>query len=165
MKLLEGILDHVHKSKYTIGHGVSPVIYYGHMIDAEGLYIYTVLEKVQAVHDAPSPSDVVQLTSNFGFLPLFSTVIHSSSESVAEGFSALEVDESRGTGIPGSKQLLCVGAFQSLRDDPVLQCIIVWHCGSVVALVAGWDRETRCFHISQTLTPAVKKYPQIKKEA
>lgn len=84
LKLLDTILSRIEaaglrlrKSKYTFG--VSSVTYLGHKIDAEGLH--TVPEKVQAVHDAPSPTDVARLRSYLGllsyysrFLPQLSTV-------------------------------------------------------------------------------------------
>ncbi len=84
VKLLDAILSRIEvaglrnrKSKCTFG--VFSVTYLGHKIDAAALH--TVPEKVQAVLDAPSPTDVVQLRFYLGllayysrFLPQLSTV-------------------------------------------------------------------------------------------
>ncbi len=53
--------------------GVSSVTYLGHKIDAEG--VHTMPEKVQAVHDAPSPTDVAQLRSYLGLLSSYSRLL------------------------------------------------------------------------------------------
>ena len=60
-KLLDDILGHLqaaglHLRKSKCIFGAASITYLGHRIDAEGLR--TVPEKVQAVHDAPSPLDV-----------------------------------------------------------------------------------------------------------
>ena len=146
VKQLDAILSQIQAAglrlrKSKCKFGVSSVTYLGHRIDAEGLH--PVSEKVQAVHDAPSPTDVAQLRSYLGLLTPF-VYIDSPAQSAVEGLSALEVDEGGGTSLSGLQAvdivLLCSDAFQSrARCDFVLRCLRLWPWGRVVPPPAGWD--------------------------
>ena len=177
VKLLDAILSRIQaaglrlrKSKCTFG--VSSVTYLGHKIDAEGLH--PVPEKVQAVQDAPSPTDVAQLRSYLGllsfyskFLPQLSTVIAPLNHLLraSQPWKWTRVEEQV---FQASKQLL-LSSRVLMHFNPELDVILscdasAYGLGTVLSHRLPDGTERPIAFASRTLTPTEKKYAQIEKE-
>ena len=143
---------------------VSSVTYLGHKIDAEGLH--PVPEKVQAVHDAPSPTDVAQLRSYLGllsfyskFLPQLSTVIAPLNQMLraSQPWKWARVEEQA---FQASKQLL----FSSrvlMHFNPELDVILscdasAYGLGAMLSHCLPDGTERPIAFASRTLTPTEK---------
>ena len=67
------------------------VIYLGHLIDSQGLH--PVQEKVQAIQEAPQPTNVTQLKSYLGLLSYYSKFLRNLSTAMAPLYKLLKHDE------------------------------------------------------------------------
>ena len=149
--------------------GAASITYLGHRIDAEGFR--TVPEKVQAVHDAPSPLDVAQLRSYLGllsyysrFLPQLSAFLASLNQLLrtSQPWRWTEVDEQT---FQASKQLLLsshVLVQFDLKVDLILSCD-----ASAYGMLSHWlldGSEKPIAFASRTQSPTEKKYAQVEKE-
>ena len=148
------------------------VTYLGHNIDAEGLH--PVPEKVQAVHDAPSPTDVAQLRSYLGLLSFYSKFLPQLSRVIAplnqlsrasQPWKWTRVEEEA---FQGSKQLLLfcrVLMHFNPELDVILSCdASAYGLGPVLSHCLPDGTERPIAFASRTLTPTEKKYTQIEKE-
>ena len=177
VKLLDTILSRIEaaglrlrKSKCTFG--VSSVTYLGHKIDADGLH--TVPEKVKAVQDAPSPTDVAQLRSYLGllsyysrFLPQLSTVTAPLNQLLraSQPWKWTRMEEQA---FQASKRLL-LSSRVLMHFNPDLDVVLscdasAYGIGAVLAHRLPDGTERPIAFASRSLTATERKYAQIERE-
>jgi hypothetical protein len=148
------------------------VIYLGYKIDAKGLH--PVEDKVCAIIDAPSPTNVTELRSYLGLLNYYGRFLPNLSMELAPLHSLLKKDTKfvwnkiQQSAFERSKQLLKSSGFL-VHFDPKKQIILACDAspkgiGAVIShIVDGVERPISCS--SRTLSPAEKGYSQLEKEA
>ena len=152
---------------------VDSLEYLGHRIDKYG--IHTVTEKVDAIVNAPAPSDVSQLRSFLGMMQYYSHFIENLS-SVLAPLNKLLTKNIKWSWTPKNqsafdqaKQLL-VTAPVLVHYDPKLPLRVAcdaspFGIGSVLSHLFPDGSEHPIAYASRTLTDAEKNYAQIDREA
>ena len=149
------------------------VEYLGHRIDAEGLH--TSPEKVKAIQQAPTPSNVVELRSFLGLLNYYGKFVSNLSSILQPLNSCLQQNKQ------WEWTQECDQAFKEAKDalsssqvlthyDPKLPVKMAadassYGIGAVIAHVLPDGSERPISFASRTLTPAERNYAQIEKEA
>ena len=151
---------------------VPSVTYLGYMIDKEG--IHPTKEKVQAIAEAPAPTNVTQLRAFLGllnfyrrFLPQASTMLEPLNRLLKDKTPWVWDKEQESAFRECKKALVNSGAL--VHFDPKLPLVVVadsssYGIGAVLChLIDGVERPI-CF-ASRTLTSAERNYAQLEKEA
>ena len=156
--------------KCTIG--VPSVSYLGYMIDKEG--IHPTKEKVQAIAEAPAPTNITQLRAFLGLLNFYRRFLPQAS-SMLEPLNRLL--KAKTPWVWGQEQELAfleckktlVNSSALVHFDPKLPLVVVadsssYGIGAVLChLIEGVERPI--YFASRTLTSAERNYAQLEKEA
>ncbi len=149
------------------------VEYLGHRIDSEGLH--TMVGKVEAISQAPTPRNVQELRSFLGllhyygkFLPSLATLLHPLNRLLRDGQNWTWTKECTNA-FDAAKKLL-VTAPVLTHYDPLLPLKMAgdasaYGLGAVISHVYPDGSERPIAYASRTLTNAEKNYPQIEREA
>ena len=152
--------------------GQSSVTYLAHRIDAEGLHPTT--EKLEAIKNAPAPTDVTQLKSFLGLIMFYSRFLEDHSTVLSPLNYLLKKDVSwrwtrkQQAAFEKAKELLLKSQTLVHYDDRLplfLSCdASSYGAGAVLShRIDGQDRPVA--FASVTLTPAQRNYSQLDKEA
>ena len=146
--------------------------YLGHRISAQGLQ--PTQKKIQAIHNAPAPTNVRQLKSYLGLLNYYCKFLPNSSCTLVPLYRLLQnhtkwhwVPEEQET-FQKSKDALnsdCVLVHFDPEKDIVLACdASPYGIGAVLSHRLEDGKEKPIAFASRTLVPAEKKYSQLEKE-
>ena len=148
------------------------VEYLGHRISAEGLQ--PTQKKVQAIHDAPAPSNVGQLKSYLGLLNYYCKFLPNLSCTLAPLYRLLQNQvkwhwgKEEQEAFKKSKDALksdCVLVHFDPEKDIILACdASPYGIGAVLSHKLENGKEKPIAFASRTLAPAEKKYSQLEKE-
>lgn len=156
--------------KCTIG--VSSVTYLGYMIDKEG--IHPTKEKVQAIADAPAPTNVSQLRSFLGllnfyrrFLPQASTMLEPLNR-LLQSKTPWKWGKDQQSAFTECKRAL-LNSNALVHFNPKLPLVVVadsssYGIGAVLCHLIDGEERPICF-ASRTLTSSERNYAQLEKEA
>ena len=151
----------------------SSVTYLGHQIDAEGLH--PIAEKVEALHEFPSPQNVAALKSYLGLLSYYSHFLPNLSTTLAPLYLLLkdgvrwQWTSDQAAAFEESKKLLQKSSLL-VHFDPTLKIILAcdasaYGIGAVLSHRMPDGSEKPVGFASRTLTKAEQNYSQIDKEA
>ena len=152
--------------------GVPSVTYLGFRLDAEG--IHPTKEKVQAISDAPAPTDLTQLRAYLGLLNFYRRFIPKAATLLEPLNRLLKADTpwvwgiEQETAFRKSKDTLLASGVL-VHFNPKLPLVVVadsssYGIGGVLChLIDGVERPI-CF-VSRSLSPTERKYSQLEKEA
>lgn len=161
----------VEKAKCDFGK--TQIEYLGHMLDGKG--VYPSKDKVRAVHDAPTPTNIKELRAFLGlvnyygrFLPQQSTVLaplyRLLKDQTKWGWSKVEQNA-----FDRCKEMLASDKVL-VHYDPNLPLSLAcdasaYGIGAVIQHTTPDGQEHPIAYASRTLSPAEKNYSQIEKEA
>ena len=146
--------------------------YLGHRIDNQGLH--PIVEKVEAIRDAPAPTNVSELRSYLGLLTYYSKFLPNMSTVLAPVYRLLRKDvkwswkEEQRKAFDSSKKLLM--SFDLLvHFDPKLDIVLAcdassYGVGVVLAHRMPDGSERPVGYASRTLSPAERNYSQLERE-
>lgn len=153
--------------------GKTQIEYLGHMLDGKG--VYPSKDKVRAVHDAPTPTNIKELRAFLGlvnyygrFLPQQSTVLaplyRLLKDQTKWGWSKVEQNA-----FDRCKEMLASDKVL-VHYDPNLPLSLAcdasaYGIGAVIQHTTPDGQEHPIAYASRTLSPAEKNYSQIEKEA
>ena len=149
------------------------VEYLGHLVDAQGIHVTS--GKVEAVRQAPSPSNVTELKSFLGllnyygkFIPHLSTLLHPLNALLKEGQTWNWSQECEAVFQEAKRQLSSAPVL--VHYDPSLPIRLAgdassYGIGAVLSHVLPDGSEHPIAYASRTLQPAEKNYAQVEKEA
>ena len=151
----------------------SSVTYLGHRIDQQGLH--PLKEKVQAVQDAPSPSNVTELRAYLGLLTYYSKFLPNMATVLAPLYKLLRKDtpwkwtDAEGKAFRASKDLLTSSALL-VHFDPELELVLMcdassYGVGAVLAHRMPDGSERPIGYASRSLLASQRNYSQLEKEA
>ena len=151
----------------------SSIEYLGHVIDKDG--IHPTQEKVQAIKNAPQPTNIAQLRSFLGLIKYYSKFLPNLSATLTPLYELLNKGQKWQW---NSEQEV---AFQEAKDalqadsllvhyDPTKPLILAcdasdYSIGAVLSHLLDEDQERPLAYISRTLSAAEKHYSQLEKEA
>ena len=174
---LEGVLQKfqaagVRLRKEKCVFGAAEVTYLGYKIDAQGLH--PVESKVQAIMDAPSPSNLTELKAYLGllnyygrFMPALSTVLSPLHELLRKNVRWKWTD-SQQKAFQESKQLLLTSQVLEHYDPAkplILSCdASPYGVGVVLSHLMDDGQERPIAFASRSLSTAEKRYAQLDKE-
>ena len=148
------------------------VEYLGHKISAQGLQ--PTQEKIQAIHEAPAPTNIGQLKSFLGLLNYYCKFLPNLSSTLAPLYRLLsnhakwEWGTEEQEAFKKSKDSLrsdCVLVHFDPQKDIVLACdASPYGIGAVLSHKLENGKEKPIAFASRTLAPAEKKYSQLEKE-
>jgi len=177
LQLIDQVLNRLEKAglrarKEKCQFFVPSVTYLGHKIDAEGLH--PLLDKVQAIQEAPPPTNVQKLKAYLGLLTYYSRFLPNMSTVLSPLYQLLQkatkwqwtAEESKA--FLASKDLLTSSQLL-VHFNPKLKLILACEAsayGLGVVLVHKYpnDSERLIGYASHSLTKAEKNYSQIEKE-
>ena len=148
------------------------VINLGHVIDSQGLN--PVQEKIQAIQEAPQPTNVGKLKSYLGLLSYYSKFLRNLSTTLAPLYKLLKHDEpwqwteEQSQTFKQSKEFI-LSSHVLVHFDPKLPIRLAcdasdYGIGAVLSHVMPDGSEKPVGFFSRTLTPTEQKYSQIEKE-
>lgn len=162
-----------HVEKWKCDFFKDSLEYLGHIIDAEGLHKSP--EKVSAIVNVPTPSNITQLRSFLGLLNYYGRFIPNLA-SIANPLNALLC---KGKHCQWSAE--CEAAFKKAKEQLVSQNILTQYdphnairlacdaspygIGAVISHMLSSGEEKPIVFASRTLNKAEKNYPQIEREA
>jgi len=175
---LRGALDQLNKhnvylNKAKCVFAKPSVEYMGHQVDSEGLH--PVAEKVQAVVDAPSPTNVSELRSYLGLLNYYhrflranmSTILHPLHDLLKAGVTWKWTSECEAAFVR-SKEILVdselVVHYDSNKPLKLACDSSQYGVGAVISHVINGEERPIAF-ASRTLSESEKNYAQVEKEA
>ena len=149
------------------------VIYLGHVIDSQGLH--PIREKVQAIQEAPPPTNVAKLKSYLGLLSYYSKFLRNLSTTLAPLYKLLKRDEpwrwtdEQRQAFAKSNELL-LSSQVLVHFNPKLPIRLAcdasdYGIGAVMSHVMPDGSEKPVGFFSRSLTQTEKNYSQIEKEA
>ena len=151
---------------------LTSVTYLGHVVDQFG--IHPTADKMEAIRDAPTPTDVCTLRSFIGLISFYSKLINNQS-TIMESLYALLQNKSEWRWSAEHDKAFAE-AKQALLDSQVLvyydsTCPVMMSCdaslfriGTVLANVVNGEERPILF-ISRSLTQAEKSYSQLERES
>ena len=150
----------------------SSVTYLGHVIDADGLH--PIVEKVDAIKEAPSPKNLTQLKSYLGLLTCYNRFLPNLSTVLFPLYRLLRKKNlwtwttKEETAFKASKELL-MSSNLLVHFDPSLELILAcdaspYGIGAVITHRMPDGSEKPIGFVSRTLTPAEKNYSQLEQE-
>ena len=173
-QVLQRLADHnirVNKGKCTFKS--SSVTYLGHVIDHEGIHPST--HKVDAIRNAPPPSNVVELRSWLGLVNYYSRFLENLSTKLGPLYELLKKD------VSWNWSSECAKAFQACKDALQEDSVLVHYStnlpvrlacdassyglGAVISHVMPDGSERPVAFASRTMSQAEKNYSQLEKEA
>ena len=176
MEVLEEVLRQMRRAGLRLRRDkclflISSVVYLGHRIYAEGPHL--VSEKVDAVQDAPRPTNVSTLKAYLGLLSYYHRFLANLATLLAPLY-VLHRSQCRSWGedqeraFQASKKLL-LNSQLLVHFDPSLQIVVAcdaspYGIGAVLSHRMLNGQEQPVGFVSQTLTFAEKNYSQIEKE-
>ena len=147
--------------------------YLAHLIDKDG--IHPTQEKVQAIKEAPAPTNLTQLRSFLGLINYYNKFLPNLAAKLTPLYSLLN----KGQKWHWNQEQQA--AFQAAKDALQSDSLLVHYdtrkplllacdasdygIGAVLSHVVGDGQEQPIAYISRTLTPAEKHYSQLEKEA
>ena len=151
----------------------SSVVYFGHRIDAEGLY--PTPDKVEAIRQAPTPKNITELKAYLGLLNYYNKFMPNLSTELVPLYKLLQKaakwqwGKEEDSAFQKSKQLL-LSSQLLVHFDPAKEVILccdasTYGIGAVLAHCMSNGSEQPIGFVSRTLTAAEKNYSQIEKEA
>ena len=146
--------------------------YLGHKIDAEGLH--PLPDKVKAIQDAPSPTNVQELKAYLGLLTYYSRFLPNMSTVLSPLYQLLQKDvkwrwtSDENNAFLASKDLLTSSSLL-VHFNPKLKLMLAcdasaYGIGAVLAHKYPDGSERPIGYASRSLTKAEKNYSQIEKE-
>ena len=177
LRALDEVLRRLAKAGLRANQGkcrfLAPAVdYLGHRIDNQGLH--PIVEKVEAIRDAPAPTNVSELRSYLGLLTYYSKFLPNMSTVLAPVYKLLRKDvkwswkEEQRKAFDTSKKLLM--SFDLLvHFDPKLDIVLAcdassYGVGAVLAHRMPDGSERPVGYASRTLSPAEKNYSQLERE-
>ena len=179
LKLIDHVLDRLEKAGLRARKGkcqffVPSVTYLGHKIDAEGLH--PLPDKVKAIQDAPSPTNVQELKAYLGLLTYYSRFLPNMSTVLSPLYQLLQKDvkwrwtSDENNAFLASKDLLTSSSLL-VHFNPKLKLILACDAsaygiaiGAVLAHKYPDGSERSIGYASRSLTKTEKNYSQIEKE-
>ena len=177
LKLIDQVLDRLEKAGLRARKGkcqffVPSVTYLGHKIDAEGLH--PLPDKVKAIQDAPSPTNVQELKAYLGLLTYYSRFLPNMSTVLSLLYQLLQKDvkwqwtSDENNAFLASKDLLTSSSLL-VHFNPKLKLMLAcdasaYGIGAVLAHKYPDGSERPIGYASHSLTKAEKNYSQIEKE-
>ena len=148
------------------------VTYLGYRIDAEGLH--PLIEKVEAICEAPSPTNVSELKSYLGLLTYYSKFLPNMATVLAPLYRLLRKDvkwswkQREVKSFEASKKLL-MSSGVLMHFNPSLPIVLScdassYGVGAVLAHKMPDGSERPVGYASRTLTPAERNYSQLERE-
>ena len=177
LQLLDQVLDRLDKAglrarKEKYQFFVPSVSYLGHKIDGEGLH--PLLDKVQAIQEAPSLTNVQELKVYLGLLTYYTRFLPNMSTVLSPLYRLLQKDvkwqwtADENQAFSASKDLLTSSSLL-VHFDPKLKLILTcdasaYGIGAVLAHKYHDGSERPIGYASHSLSKAEKNYSQIEKE-
>ena len=177
LQLLDQVLDCLDKAslrarKEKCHFFVPSVSYLGHKIDGEGLH--SLPDKVQAIQEAPSPTNVQELKAYLGLLTYYTRFLPNMSTVLSPLYRLLQKDvkwqwtADENQAFSASKDLLTSSSLL-VHFDPKLKLILAcdasaYGIGAVLAYKYPDGSERPIGYASRSLSKAEKNYSQIEKE-
>ena len=177
LKLLEEVLKRMKKAGLKLCQDkcsfMSPsVTYLGYKIDADGLH--PLPEKIEAIVEAPSPTNVTQLKSYLGLLCYYSRFLPNLTFTLSSLYRLLRRNvkwkwtSKKELAFASSKRLLTSSEVLT-HFDPNLPVVLscdasAYSIGAVLAHRLPDGSERPVGYVSRTLAPSEAKYSQIEKE-
>ena len=177
LQLLNQVLDRLDKAglrawKEKCQFFVPSVSYLGHKIDGEGLH--PLPDKVQAIQEAPSPTNVQELKAYLGLLTYYTRFLPNMSTVLSPLYRLLQKDvkwrwtADENQAFSASKDLLTSSSLL-VHFDPKLKLILAcdasaYGIGAVLAHKYPDGSERPIGYASRSLSKAEKNYSQIEKE-
>ena len=177
LKLIDQVLDRLEKAGLRARKGkcqffVPSVTYLGHKIDAEGLH--PLPDKIKAIQDAPSPTNVQELKAYLGLLTYYSRFLPNMSTVLSPLYQLLQKDvkwrwtSDENNAFLASKDLLTSSSLL-VYFNPKLKLMLAcdasaYGIGAVLAHKYPDGSERPIGYASHSLTKAEKNYSQIEKE-
>uniref|UniRef100_A0AAV2L2F4 Gypsy retrotransposon integrase-like protein 1 n=1 Tax=Knipowitschia caucasica TaxID=637954 RepID=A0AAV2L2F4_KNICA len=161
----------VKKSKCDFGK--TQIEYLGHMLDGKG--VYPSKDKVRAVHDAPTPTNIKELRAFLGLVNYYGRFLPQQSTVLAPLYKLLK-DQTKWrwskveqSAFDKCKEML-TGDKVLVHYDPSLPLSLAcdasaYGIGAVIQHTTHDGQERPVAYASRTLSPAEKNYSQIEKEA
>ncbi|CAL9702513.1 unnamed protein product [Knipowitschia caucasica] len=161
----------VKKSKCDFGK--TQIEYLGHMLDEKG--VYPSKDKVRAVHDAPTPTNIKELRAFLGLVNYYGRFLPQQSTVLAPLYKLLK-DQTKWrwskveqSAFDKCKEML-TGDKVLVHYDPSLPLSLAcdasaYGIGAVIQHTTHDGQERPVAYASRTLSPAEKNYSQIEKEA
>uniref|UniRef100_A0AAV2KXD0 ribonuclease H n=1 Tax=Knipowitschia caucasica TaxID=637954 RepID=A0AAV2KXD0_KNICA len=161
----------VKKSKCDFGK--TQIEYLGHMLDEKG--VYPSKDKVRAVHDAPTPTNIKELRAFLGLVNYYGRFLPQQSTVLAPLYKLLK-DQTKWrwskveqSAFDKCKEML-TGDKVLVHYDPSLPLSLAcdasaYGIGAVIQQTTHDGQERPVAYASRTLSPAEKNYSQIEKEA
>ena len=177
LRALDEVLRRLAKAGLRANKGkcrfLAPAVdYLGHRIDNQGLH--PIVEKVEAIRDAPAPTNVSELRSYLGLLTYYRKFLPNMSTVLAAVYRLLRKDvkwswkEEQRKAFDTSKKLLM--SFDLLvHFDPKLDIVLAcdassYGVGAVLAHRMPDGSERPVGYASRTLSPAERNYFQLERE-
>ena len=177
LKFIDQVLDRLEKAGLRASNEkcqffIPSVTYLGHKIDAEGLHLLP--DKVQAIQETPSPTNVQELKAYLGLLAYYSRFLSNMSTVFSPLYQLLQKDikwrwtTNENNAFLASKDLLTSSSLL-VHFNPTLKLILAcdasaYGIGAVLAHKYPNGSERPIGYASHSLTKAEKNYSQIEKE-
>uniref|UniRef100_A0AAV2LNZ5 ribonuclease H n=1 Tax=Knipowitschia caucasica TaxID=637954 RepID=A0AAV2LNZ5_KNICA len=158
----------VKKSKCDFGK--TQIEYLGHMLDGKG--VYPSKDKVRAVHDAPTPTNIKELRAFLGLVNYYGRFLPQQSTVLAPLYKLLK-DQTKWRWSKVEQSAfdeMLTGDKVLVHYDPSLPLSLAcdasaYGIGAVIQHTTHDGQERPVAYASRTLSPAEKNYSQIEKEA
>ena len=163
----------IHLKQAKCAFMMPEVEYLGHCISGKGLQ--PLASKIQAITDAPMPTNVSQLKSFLGMLTYYGRFLPDLATTLAPLYELLQ--SNRKWSWEGPQRMAFQRAKESLSTSPLLthydpQKPLLLACdaspyglGAVLSHLMADGKEQLIAFVSRTLSPAERKYAQLDKEA